>query len=52
MFGVSLSAQPSLLPVFDDMFDEAIRQLIQWGGVYVDELSESVPFCLDFIILT
>ena len=44
VFGVSISVQPSLLPMFDDMFNEAIRQLIQWGGVYVDESSESVPF--------
>lgn len=33
------------------MFNEAIRQLMQWGGVYVDESSESVPFCLYLIIL-
>ena len=50
VFGISLSAQPSLLPLFDDMFNEAIRQLVQWGGVYVDESSESVPFCLYLII--
>ena len=34
------------------MFNEAIRQLIQWGGVYVDESSESVSFYLYLIILT
>ncbi|KAF8163267.1 Man1-Src1p-C-terminal domain-containing protein [Crassisporium funariophilum] len=28
---------PSLLPVFDDMFNEAIQQLTQWGGVFVGE---------------
>jgi hypothetical protein len=44
--------QPSLLPVFDDMFNEAIRQLIQWGGVYINESSECVPFCSHLIIPT
>lgn len=34
------------------MFNEAIRQLIQWGGVYIDESSESVPFYLYVVILT
>ncbi|KIM49156.1 hypothetical protein M413DRAFT_438323 [Hebeloma cylindrosporum] len=31
---------PSLLPVFDDMFTEAIQQLTQWGGVFVSETSD------------
>jgi hypothetical protein len=34
------------------MFNEAIHQLIQWGGVYINESSESVSFCLYVIILT
>jgi hypothetical protein len=50
VFDVSLSVQPSLLPMFDDMFIEAIRQLVQWGGIFVDEFSESVPFNLYLII--
>jgi hypothetical protein len=32
--------KPSLLPVFDDMFTEAIQQLTQWGGVFVSETPE------------
>jgi hypothetical protein len=32
--------KPSLLPVFDDMFTEAIQQLTQWGGVFVSETSD------------
>ena len=36
--------------MFDDMFNEAIRQLVQWGGVFVDESSEFVPFYLYLII--
>ncbi|KAF5380842.1 hypothetical protein D9615_003921 [Tricholomella constricta] len=28
---------PHLLPTFDDTFDEAIQQLIQWGGVIIGE---------------
>ncbi|KAF8797989.1 hypothetical protein BYT27DRAFT_7203679 [Phlegmacium glaucopus] len=35
---------PSLLPVFDDMFNEAIRQLIQWGGVYINESSDGLRY--------
>jgi len=35
---------PSLLPVFDDLFDEAIRQLIQWGGVYINESSDGLRY--------
>ena len=50
VLGVSLSAQPSLLPMFDDMFNEAIHQLVQWGGIFVDEISEYVPFYLYIII--
>ena len=50
VFDVSLSVQPSLLPMFDDMFIEAIRQLVQWGGIYVDESLEFVPFNLYLII--
>jgi len=29
--------QPHLLTTFDDTFDEAIQQLIQWGGVIIGE---------------
>jgi len=35
---------PSLLPMFDDMFNEAIRQLVQWGGVFVDESSDGLRY--------
>ena len=36
--------------MFDDMFNEAIHQLVQWGGIFVDEISEYVPFYLYIII--
>ncbi|KAG6818147.1 hypothetical protein H0H87_000052 [Tephrocybe sp. NHM501043] len=32
---------PELLPVFDDTFNEAIQQLIQWGGVIIGEDHEN-----------
>jgi hypothetical protein len=35
---------PSLLPMFDDMFIEAIRQLVQWGGIFVDESLDGIRF--------
>jgi hypothetical protein len=35
-----MCVQPVLYPVFDDMFNEAIQQLTQWGGVFVGETSE------------
>ncbi|PFH54389.1 hypothetical protein AMATHDRAFT_72877 [Amanita thiersii Skay4041] len=31
---------PHLLPAFDDTFNEAIQQLVQWGGVIVGEDQE------------
>ena len=35
--------QPRLLETFDDTFNEAVQQLVQWGGVILGEDSESVP---------
>ncbi|PPQ78089.1 hypothetical protein CVT25_015623 [Psilocybe cyanescens] len=29
------NASPKMLPQFDDMFDKAIQQLTEWGGVFV-----------------
>ncbi|PPQ80965.1 hypothetical protein CVT24_013179 [Panaeolus cyanescens] len=31
------SMNPSLKPVFDELFHDAIQQLIEWGGVFIDE---------------
>ncbi|KAF4614692.1 hypothetical protein D9613_003028 [Agrocybe pediades] len=31
---------PTLLPQFDDVFNTAIQQLTQWGGVFVGETSD------------
>ena len=35
--------QPRLLETFDDTFNEAVQQLVQWGGVILGEDSKSVP---------
>lgn len=35
--------QPHLLETFDDTFNEAVQQLVQWGGVILGEDSKSVP---------
>ncbi|KAF8959049.1 Man1-Src1p-C-terminal domain-containing protein [Flammula alnicola] len=35
---------PSLLPVFDDMFNEAIQQLTQWGGVFLSETADGTRY--------
>ena len=35
--------QPRLLETFDDTFNEAVQQLVQWGGVILGEDSRSVP---------
>ena len=39
---ITVHLQPTLLPSFDDMFNEAIQQLTQWGGVIVGEADEYV----------
>lgn len=31
---------PNLLPMLDDTFNEAIQQLVQWGGVFIGEDSD------------
>ncbi|KAF9820218.1 hypothetical protein IEO21_01651 [Rhodonia placenta] len=31
---------PNLLPTLDDTFNEAIQQLVQWGGVFIGEDSD------------
>ena len=36
--------QPHLLETFDDTFNEALQQLVQWGGVILGEDSMSAPF--------
>ena len=38
-------SQPHLLETFDDTFNEAVQQLVQWGGVILGEDSRSVPLC-------
>ncbi|KAF9532943.1 Man1-Src1p-C-terminal domain-containing protein [Crepidotus variabilis] len=38
------TANPALLPSFDDMFTEAIQQLTQWGGVFVGETSDGTRY--------
>lgn len=35
--------QPHLLETFDDTFNEAVQQLVQWGGVILGEDSMLVP---------
>lgn len=35
--------QPHLLETFDDTFNEAVQQLVQWGGVILGEDSRSAP---------
>jgi len=35
-------SQPRLLETFDDTFNEAVQQLVQWGGVILGEDSKSV----------
>lgn len=32
--------KPHLLPTFADTFNEAVQQLIQWGGVVIGEDKE------------
>lgn len=39
-FQCSCSHQPHLIPTFDDMFNEAIQQLVEWGGIMISEDSE------------
>lgn len=34
--------QPHLLEAFDDTFNEAVQQLVQWGGVILGEDPRSV----------
>jgi hypothetical protein len=36
--------QPHLLETFDDTFNEALQQLVQWGGVILGEDSTLVHF--------
>lgn len=36
-FSKSNEPQPQLLPTFDDTFNEAIQQLVEWGGVLMNE---------------
>ena len=36
--------QPRFLETFDDTFNEAVQQLVQWGGVILGEDSRSAPF--------
>jgi len=38
------TANPVLLPIFDEMFNEAIQQLTQWGGVFVGEVSDGTRY--------
>ena len=40
-----MRSQPHLLETFDDTFNEAVQQLVQWGGVILGEDSRSVPLC-------
>jgi len=42
--GFKKTVAPSLLPVFDDMFNEAIQQLTQWGGVIVGESEDGTRY--------
>ena len=34
---VSDGFQPNLVPNFEEDFNEAIQQLVQWGGVFIGE---------------
>lgn len=37
-------SKAKLLATFDDTFNEAIQQLIQWGGVIIGEDRQSVGY--------
>jgi hypothetical protein len=34
---VTVLSQPRMVSTFDDTFNEAMQQLIQWGGVVIGE---------------
>ena len=42
---MSCVLQPRLMEAYEDNFNEAIQQLVQWGGVFIGEDARLVWSC-------